>query len=168
MELPIKDTIAEHFRVGDKITFTTPRNGDIKGEIYSKHNSNNETSIQVRLTPAITRIDEAELSRQPYKLDKIERYGSVVIEETPSLSGIQLIYYQSSGKYKEKNDNGLNITTVQFPKIPFTANPIPPVRSRKRGGKKHTKKSNKNRKTNKRKTKYSKYMATNHNSSNGS
>jgi len=143
MELPIENTLAGDFEKGDKITFTTPRNGNITGIIHTKNNSHNETYIQVRLTPPISRLDESELSRQAYKLDKMERSGSVVIEEPPSLSGIQLLYYQSSGKYKEKNDNGLNITTVKLP--------------RKRGGKKHTKKSNKkNRKTNKRNTKYSK------------
>jgi len=142
MELPIENTLAGDFKKGDEITFTTPRNGDITGTIKVIGNSHNETYIQVRLTSPISRLDESELSRQVYKLDKMERSGSVVIEEPPTLSGIQLLYYPS-GKYKEKNDNGLNITTVKLP--------------RKRGGKKHTKKSNKkNRKTNKRNTKYSK------------
>jgi hypothetical protein len=161
MKLPIENTLAGHFKKGDTITFITPRNGKLKGEILSIiHNRiNSLTYVQVDLTPPISLLNESELSRNINELNKKEESGSVVVPELPPLlTRILLIYDYSSAKdyeygvYKEKVDNGLNITHIVFPTIPFRK-----IESQKRGGKKYTKKSNKkNRKTNKRNTKYSK------------
>lgn len=142
MELRIKKTLADHFRVGDNITFKTQRNGDIKGEIFSISQSTNEIFIQVRLTPPLTRLDESEFWSSDYGIDRKEYIGSIATEgiEPPRLESIQLIYKSSNGRYKNKTDGGLRITHIQFPKIPF-----------KTGGKTRNRKNHtKHRKTNKR------------------
>lgn len=150
MELPIEQTVADHFKKGDKITLKTPNNGDIKCKIFSISKGSHIT-IQVELTPPISRLDEAEYWNSEWGITRKEQSGSIATEVSDNIQlKAILLVYNLDGSYNEKYDNGLEITAIEFPKIPF-----------RKGGKKHNRKSHKkhnkkHRKTNKRNTKYSK------------